>query len=298
MIAALRSDHRPPVGAAVIVVVLAVLTAGCSPPGTETAGSRDGNKASPASGQPSGDLVVFAAASLTEAFRELAEAFETAHPQVTVRLNLAGSQQLAGQLVEGAPGDVFASADLVQMRRVAGAGLLASPPEVFAGNELRIVVEDGNPHHIGGLADLARRELIVVFAAPHVPAGRYARAALDHAGVDVHADSLEVDVRQVVAKVALGEADAGVVYATDVAATDGEVDEVALPAAHQITARYAIAALSGSANTRAAKAFVRFVQTRGRSILAGHGFRRPPKPATAPFVGPSARGARISPEVW
>ena len=173
-----------------------------------------------------GDVLVFTAASLGESFERIAADFEAAHPDVDVAINVAGSQQLSGQIVHGAPADVFAAADTVEMTKLSGAGLLAAPPRIFAGNTLAIAVEPGNPHTITDLDALARPELTVVLPDGSVPAGRYARTALRRRGVDVSPVSLEVNVRAVLAKVVLGEADAGIVYRSDLRSAGDTVDVV------------------------------------------------------------------------
>jgi molybdate transport system substrate-binding protein len=220
------------------------------------------------------ELTVFAAASLTEAFNDLADDFSSANPGVGVTYNFAGSQQLAAQIEQGAPAAVFASADQAQLEAVAG---LVAEPRVFASNLLQIVVEEGNPNRVGGLADLARRDLKVVLAAPDVPVGRYARQALDEQGVQVQPVSLEQDVKAVVAKVALGEADAGIVYVSDAAAAADGADGVDIPADQNVPATYPIAAVRDFEDQRAAQAFVDFVRSpEGQSILRRHGFAPPP----------------------
>jgi molybdate transport system substrate-binding protein len=255
----------------VAVVALGALLAACAADvGESQAATADGD------GELSGELVVFAAASLTDAFSELAEAFTAEHPDVRVVFNFAGSQVLASQIAEGAPADVFASADVVQMDVVADAASTTAEPVVFTSNLLEIAVEPGNPHGVSALADLEAPDLIVVLPAEAVPAGRYAREALDAAGVALTPASLEQDVRAALAKVELGEADAALVYASDVAAADGRVDGVAIPAEHNVPASYPIAALADASNPRAAAAFVDFVLgAQGQDILAAYGFTSP-----------------------
>lgn len=251
----------------------AVLLAGCgADPGDRAAAGADA--ASPAG--PSGEVLVSAAASLTDAFAALAEAFAATEPQVEVVLNLAGSQTLASQLLEGAPADVFASANERQMDVVADAGGLAGDPTVFATNQLAIAVEPGNPLGIGGLTDLAAPELLLVLPAEEVPAGRYARQALEASGVTVTPVSLERDVRAARSKVELGEADAAIVYASDVVAAQGRVSGVELPADQQVTAIYPIARLADAPNPEAAEAFVAFVLSeQGQDLLTASGFSAP-----------------------
>lgn len=223
----------------------------------------------------SGELLVFAAASLTDVFGALSEAFVAEHPDSEVVRNHAGSQTLANQIDQGAPADVFASADLVQMDAVAAAGHLAAEPEVFTTNALEIAVEVGNPLGISGLSDLADPELVLVLPAEEVPAGRYGRQALEAAGVQASPSSLERDVRAARSKVELGEADAAIVFASDIVATDA-ADGVEIPAAQNVSARYPIAVLAGAPNPEAAAAFVAFVRSdAGQDILASYGFVSP-----------------------
>jgi molybdate transport system substrate-binding protein len=223
-----------------------------------------------------GGVTVFAAASLTEAFTKLGADFHARHEGATVQFNFAGSPTLVSQLTQGAQADVFASADEPNMAKLATAGLAAAPARIFATNRLEIVVEAGNPKHIGSLADLAQPGLLVVLAAPAVPAGRYAGQALQAAGVKVTPASQEVDVKAVVSKVALGEADAGIVYVTDVLAGGAKVAGVAIPDAQNVVARYPVALLKGAANGPAGQAFIDYlVGTDGQKTLAGFGFAGP-----------------------
>ena len=217
--------------------------------------------------------LVFAAASLSGAFEALAEEFERVHG-VGVDLHFAGTPTLVFQLREGAPADVFASADAWNMRRAVESGRVASEPVVFAGNRLAIVTRAGNPERIGGLADLARPELSVGLCGPEVPAGRYAREALARAGESVTSVSDEPSVKAVVAKVSLGELDAGVVFLTDARSAPGEVDCVPLGAACDVRAEYSIARIEG-AGARAG-AFLDFVLSEdGRELFERHGFAVP-----------------------
>ena len=206
---------------------------------------------------PSSQVTVFAAASLSDAFETIGAEFEAAHPGVDVILNFAGSQTLATQILEGASADVFASADSVQMERVLSGSSLTARPSVFARNRMSIVVAGGNPHRISGLMDLERSGLKVVLGAPEVPVGRYAAAVLARAGVSVSAASLEADVRSVLAKVALGEADVGIVYRSDVATSGGDVEAVAIPPEVNIVAEYPIVAINQDSDI--AQEFVEFV---------------------------------------
>jgi molybdate transport system substrate-binding protein len=221
---------------------------------------------------PSGELTVYAAASLGPAFEEISAAFEGAHDGVDVRpLVLDGSQVLATQIAEGAPADVFASADEATMRRVADE---TDKPALFATNTLVIAVPPGNPAAIGGLADLANPRTTVVLCAREVPCGASSRALLEAARVEVDPASEEQSVGAVLAKVGAGEADAGLVYRTDVAR--GGVESVEAEGSAEVVNRYPIAALRDARNPAAAAAFVEFVcGDAGQAILAKHGFGAP-----------------------
>jgi molybdate transport system substrate-binding protein len=255
------------VGAWLAALVLAVLAAACE--STGAAGDDDASDVS-------GELVVFAAASLTDAFDELSEAFVEANPEVEVVVNYAGSQTLASQIDEGAPADVFASSNTTQMDVVADAGELAGEAADFTANVLAIAVEPGNPLGIAGLEDLADPNLLLVLPAEEVPAGQYAREALDAAGVAVTPASLEQDVRAASSKVELGEADAAIVYASDILASNGRADGVAIPAEQNIPATYPVAVLADAPNPTAAEAFVAFVLSdAGQQILVSYGFTAP-----------------------
>ena len=224
-----------------------------------------------AGGEPP-HVTVFAAASLTDAFKAEAAAFGAAK----VDFNFAGSSTLLTQLRQGASADVFASADEANMQQAVGAGLVAEMPRTFATNRLEIVVAPGNPKHITGLSDLARPGVVVVLCAASVPCGAYAAAALKAAGLALRPASMETDVKGVVGKVALGEADAGIVYVTDVRAAGVRVSGVPIPDAQNQLARYPIARLKGGRSQAAAVAFEELVLSdRGRAILARYGFGPP-----------------------
>jgi molybdate transport system substrate-binding protein len=249
------------------ITALALLLCGCG----GGAGAVGGGTADTLSGT----VTVFAATSLTDAFTKVGKGYQAIHPRVMVRFTFAGTPILVTQLANGAQADVFASADEPNMDRVTGAGLAAGPPDVFAHNRLEIVVEPGNPKHITGLADLARPGLVVVLAGPTVPAGRYAGQALKAAGVTVTPASQETDVGFVVSKVALGEADAGIVYLTDVRAAGGRVSGVEIPDAYNVLATYPAVVLRGTANVPAAKAFVGYLLSAGQATLLSFGFTAP-----------------------
>ncbi|MEZ5216459.1 MAG: molybdate ABC transporter substrate-binding protein [Ilumatobacteraceae bacterium] len=248
-----------PIRRSLLALVLAVgAVAGCG-------GSDDGD-----------GITVFAAASLTEAFGAIGAAFTAEHPSTPVTFNFAASSELATQVIEGAPADVLASADLANMSRVTDAGAAAGAPAVFATNHSTIVVGAGNPHGITTIEDLADPALVIVICAPQVPCGSYAAEIFDRSGVSVTPDSYEQNVKAVVTKVALGEADAGIAYETDVRVADEQVDSVTLPSDLDVTAQYPIAVTTASAAPEAAQEFVDFVTSaEGQSILASFGFTAP-----------------------
>lgn len=224
---------------------------------------------------------VFAAASLTDVMVDLQQAFEaerrtgsgqSSEPTVRIELNLAGSSALRAQIVEGAPADVVATANPEVMDRLADEGLLAAPARPFTTNRLVLAVGPGDPDRIPDLAALADPDLFVGLCAPEVPCGALADRALAAAGIDASVDSREPDVRSLLAKIEAGELDAGLVYATDLAAADGVVG---IELAHDLPARtsYPIAVVAGSAQPDTAQAFVDFVAgPSGQAILAQRGF--------------------------
>lgn len=223
-----------------------------------------------------GTITVFAAASLTEAFTAIGDGFAAEFPDAEVSFNFASSSDLVTQINEGAPADVYASADQSNMAKLVDAGSNAGDPEVFAHNSLAIIVEPGNPEAIDGLADLADPDLVVVTCDPEVPIGRYTAEVLANAGVAVEPDSFEEDVKAVVNKVVLGEADAGVVYTTDVAAAGEDAARVEIPADVNVTAEYPLAVTADAPNPTTAAAFVDFVVgDGGQEFLRDFGFSSP-----------------------
>ena len=225
-----------------------------------------------------GDITVLAAASLTDAFKELGGAFESANAGAKVTFSFAASSALATQINQGAPADVFASADTANMDKLtasSGAGT-AAPPVTFATNKLQIIVGKGNPKGITSVADLAKSGVIYVTAAPEVPIGGYAKQVLEKAKVTLTPKSLEADVKAVVNKVTLGEADAGIVYSTDVKAAGDKAQGVTISDDLNVIANYPIAVTKATKNSSAATAFVGFVAgTSGQTILAKYGFTKP-----------------------
>jgi molybdate transport system substrate-binding protein len=227
----------------------------------------------PATPSVSGTASVFAAASLTASFTALGTAFQAAHPGVTLKINFAGTPTLVTQIEQSAPADVFASADTTNMDKLKTDGFVAGTPQVFAHNKLEIVVAAGNPKGISGLADLAKPGVIYITEAPTVPAGKYALQALATAGVAVTPKSLEADVKSVVGKIELGEADAGIVYTTDVMAAGSKVTGVPIPDADNVIATYPIATVKGTKNSDLANAFITYVlSAAGQATLQSFGF--------------------------
>jgi molybdate transport system substrate-binding protein len=225
------------------------------------------------------EITVFAAASLREVFEDLAKAFE-AKSGVKVRVNLAGSQELRTQIENGARADVFASADQKHMDALVRAKLLATP-RVFARNTPVVVVPSGNPAKVGSFEELPKARKLVV-GAPEVPIGSYTLQILDKAGSDfkekvlANVVSRELNVRQVLAKVSLGEADAGIVYRTDAIAARGKVEIVDVPAKVNVIAEYPVAVLSRAPQAAAARAFLDFLlSSEGQKRLAAAGFVAP-----------------------
>ena len=250
---------------AAVLAAAALVLAACG--GDDSGGGSSGARS------PSG-IKVFAAASLTAAFNELGPQFTAANGGTRVTFNFAGSQALATQIQQGAPADVFASADIPNMDKVKD---LVATPQNFASNRLAIVVEQGNPKGVRSLDDLASGDLKVVLAAEEVPAGKYAKQILDQAGVTVRPVSQEDNVKAVVTKVSLGEADAGIVYVTDVTAGGDKVDGVQIPDDQNVTATYPIATVKAGKDQAGAQAFMDLVLSdEGQQVLKQHGFRPPP----------------------
>jgi len=226
-------------------------------------------------GAVTGSITVSAAASLTEPFTSIGEGFRAANPDVEVTFTFDSSGTLARQILAGAPSDVFAAADEASMATLTGEDLIAGSPAVFARNQLTIVVKQGNPANITGLADLASAGTISLCGS-QVPCGRYADQVLAAADVAIPADSITrgQNVKATLAAVADGDADAGIVYVTDV--TGDKVEAVAIPDADNAVATYPIGVLTNSADRSTAEAFVAFViGPQGRATLEAGGFLPP-----------------------
>ena len=240
------------------------------------AGCGSGTAAPAAPSAPERTLTVFAAASLKATFTQLGQDFDAANPGVTVAFSFAGSSDLASQLVEGAPADVFASADEGTMTAVTDAGLAAGQPVDVATNTLEIATPAGNPAGVTSFADLAAPGLQVVVCAPQVPCGAAARKVEDATGVEIIPVSEEGSVTDVLGKVTSGEADAGLVYVTDVAAAGDQVTGVEFPESAQAVNTYPVVALQDASDADLASAFVTWVSgPEGRTVLAAAGFGVP-----------------------
>ena len=246
------------------MLALALLVGGCGPGGSD-AGSRD-------------RLRVLAASSLTDVLDELGERFERSHPDIDVEVSVGGSSSLVEQLQRGADADVLVTADQRTMDRARAANVVGDDVTVIARNRLTLIVEDGNPEDIRGLGDLERRGLLVVLCAPEVPCGALSSRLLEAAEVDVEPASLEENVKGVVSKVAIGEADAGLAYETDAVVARDDVDAIAVPlaAGAAFDAVYPAAVVRGTSRRAAAGAFVaHLVSAPSRDVLCDAGFRAP-----------------------
>jgi molybdate transport system substrate-binding protein len=219
--------------------------------------------------------MVFAAASLSDAFVDMGRALEATDPGLEVRFNFAGSSTLREQLLNGAPADVFAPADPANMEALREGGLVEQPA-AFARNQMVIAVPAGNPAGVDGLADLAAESLLIGLCAPTVPCGQLAGRVLERAGVIAAVDTEEPDVRALLAKIGAGELDAGIVYATDVQSAAGAVEGIPIPAAHNVATTYPIAVMMGAANREGAAAFLSLVLSEpGQAIMSRYGFQAP-----------------------
>ena len=241
-------------GGLAAVTLVGVLASACGSSSTSSSSGTTTSASSTAT-PVTGTLNVFAAASLTEAYNQAKTALVAANPSLNLTYNFAGSNALVAQIQQGAPADVFASADTKNMDTLVKAGLVETPT-TFAKNKLEIAVAPGNPKRIAGLADLARPDVTVVLEAPGVPAGDYTRQVLAAQTITVHPKSLETDVKSALAKVTSGEADATVVYVTDVAAAGAKVEGVTVPDADQPNITYPIAVVKATKNHAGAQGFL------------------------------------------
>lgn len=258
-------------GLAAVAAVVAVLLAACGSGGG--AGSGAGPTSAPAEKRT---LTVLAAASLTDVFDELKTQFETDNPGVEVVYNFAASSDLATQIVNGNPADVFAAANQSTMKTVTDAGLAAGEPAVFATNVLEIATAPGNPKGIAGFADLAEPGVVLVVCAPKVPCGDATKKVSESTGVTLSPVSEEANVRDVLAKVTTGNADAGFVYAIDVASAGDKVQGVEFPESASAVNNYPIAALTNAPQAELAGKFLELVKGEaGKKALGAAGFGTP-----------------------
>jgi molybdate transport system substrate-binding protein len=265
----LTKVRRIQINAVATVTVLALALAACG---------SSSKRATPSTSAGSGGSInVLAASSLTKAFTALASGFEAAHNGSKVKLNFASSSTLAEQIQNGAPADVFASADQKNMQKLQDAGSVTGAPVVFAKNQMEIAVAPGNPGHITKVADLAQPGLIVVLCASEAPCGKYADQLLSQDHVTLTPKSREIDAKSTLTKVQTGDADAAIVYVTDVKGAAGKVDGVAIPTGQNVVATLPIAALKDSSNAALAKAWVDFVTSSAneKTLQDQYGFLAP-----------------------
>ncbi len=243
--------------------------AGCS--SSSSGGSAGGSS----SASSSGSITVFAASSLTGAFNQLAQQFETLHPGDKVTFSFGPSSGLATQIINGAPADVFASAAPANMQQVVTAGD-ASSPSNFARNIMEIAVPPSNPAHITSVDKLARSSVKVALCQPQVPCGTVAAEVFKNAGIKVTPVTLQPDVKSVLAQIETGNVDAGMVYVTDVLAAGSKVKGITIPAADNASTTYPIAPISKSSHASVAQAFVAYVLSpAGQQVLTAAGFEKP-----------------------
>lgn len=231
-----------------------------------------GSATSPSTSNPT-TLTVLAASSLTDVLPEIGAAFTRDHPDADLRYSFAGSQELVAQVQSGVPADVLALAGTSSLPTLDGD---IGEPLVFARNRLTIIVPSGNPAAIGAVTDLASPDVKVALAGPEVPAGIYAAEVFQRADISVTPVSEEVDVRAVVTRVALGGADAGIVYRTDAAASDAEIETVPIPDRFNVTATYPAAAVADTETPALTQDFVDFlIGDEAQALLKEYGFEAP-----------------------
>lgn len=232
--------------------------------------------ANDAGGAVSGEIVVFAAASLTDTFTELGASFEAEHPDATVSFSFAGSSALSQQILSGAPADVFASASPAQMTQVTDEDLAAAEPVVIVTNQLQIAVPAGNPAGVTGLEDFTNEDLTIALCAEEVPCGAASVTVFEAAGLTPAPDTYEEDVRATLTKVRLDEVDAALVYQTDVLVAGDEVEGIDFPESGEAINDYPIAALTEAPNPEGGQAFIDYVLSEeGQEVLTAAGFGTP-----------------------
>ncbi|MEU9056017.1 molybdate ABC transporter substrate-binding protein [Streptomyces sp. NPDC048384] len=248
----------------------------CSSSDDASSTTSDSSASASSSGKLSGEVTVFAAASLKESFTTLGKEFEKQHPGTKVTFSFGGSDSLAASITGGAPADVFASASPKTMKIVTDAGDASGTPSTFVRNELEIATLPGNPDKIASLKDLTKSGLKVVLCDKEVPCGAAAQKALEASDLQLTPVSYEQDVKAALTKVELKEADAAVVYKTDVHAAGDKVEGVEFPESDDAINDYPITLLKDAQNAQAAKAFITLVQSaEGRQVLTAAGFLQP-----------------------
>ncbi|NNN30423.1 molybdate ABC transporter substrate-binding protein [Streptomyces sp. S3(2020)] len=265
---------RRPVQLAAFGAAALLALSACS--SSDDSGSAKSDPSASASTKISGDITVFAAASLKESFETLGKQFEEAHPGTKVTFSFGGSDSLAASITGGAPADVFASASPKTMKIVTDAGDNSGTPATFVRNQLEIATLPGNPDKVDSLKDLTNSDLKVVLCDKEVPCGAAAQKALDASKLKLTPVSYEEDVKSALNKVVLKEADAAVVYKTDVKAAGDKVEGVEFPESADAINDYPITLLKESKNTATAEAFIALVQsTEGQKVLTAAGFLNP-----------------------
>ncbi|MET9734594.1 molybdate ABC transporter substrate-binding protein [Streptomyces sp. NPDC006458] len=269
-----RTHHTLQVAGAGTAALLAL--SACSSSDSDASAKSDSRASASASDELSGEVTVFAAASLKESFTELGEEFEKQHPGTKVTFSFGGSDALAASITGGAPADVFASASPKTMKIVTDAGDAAGTPVTFVRNQLEIATLPGNPDRISSLKDLTGSDLKVVLCDRTVPCGAAAQKALDAGKLKLTPVSYEEDVKSALNKVVLKEADAAVVYKTDVKAAGDKVEGVDFPESADAVNEYPITLLKESRNTETAEAFIALVRSaEGQQVLSEAGFLKP-----------------------
>ena len=258
---------------ALVAVGVVLAAAGCS---SATPAASPSASATKKADTLSGNITVFGAASLTKTFTQLATGFQTLHPGVTVATSFAGSADLVTQITAGAPADVFASADTKNMDKLTTASLVEGTPVNFATNVLEIAVPPSNPANIKDFADLAKPGVKTVICAPAVPCGAATVTIETATGVKLTPVSEETAVTDVLGKVSSGEADAGLVYVTDVKGAGSSVKGITFADSSKAVNTYPIAALTASKTPKVAQAFIDYVTGKvGQKVLADAGFGKP-----------------------
>lgn len=270
-------SRRPRLGTLALAVTAAALLAGaCGSDDGDGTAAPSGPAQPPAADAPTGTVTVLAAASLTESFETLADQLGDTYPDLEIVYSFGPSSGLVEQLLAGAPADVLATADTKTMDDAVAGGVVDGEPHIFARNTLALAVPAGNPGGVTGLADLANPDLRIAICEPQVPCGGAAQRLLDAAGVTAAPDTLTTDVKEAASLVALGEADAALIYLTDAAAEGDAVETVDVPEADTVVNEYPVAVLADAPNPDGAQALLDAITGEpGRTILGEAGFLEP-----------------------